>query len=307
MALGLSPVPLRLRLHDRVLVATDRPLVMGVLNVTPDSFSDGGRHPTAESAVARAFHMAKEGADLIDIGGESTRPGAEPVTVEEETRRVLPILERLLEAGFSLPVSVDTRHAATARLALDRGAHIVNDVSALSDPGMVSVLLDSGAPAVLMHMQGEPRTMQAEPAYRDVVEEVMEGLAEKRDAAVEAGVSPGAIVLDPGLGFGKRTGGGAEDNCVLLSRLPRLHALGHPLLVGASRKRFIGNLTGAPVESRMPGSLAAALAAAWAGAAIVRVHDVAETVQALSVAAALDPSDWSTRWHGDHDPQVQKP
>lgn len=307
MARDLSPVPLRLRLHDRVLATSGRPLVMGVLNVTPDSFSDGGRHAKAEEAVARAFRMAEEGADLVDIGGESTRPGAEPVTDEEEARRVLPVLEGLQDAGFPLPVSIDTRHAATARLCLEQGAHIINDVSALSDPGMVPMLLDVGAPVVLMHMRGEPKTMQVEPSYQDVVDEVMRGLAARRDMAVAAGISKDAIVLDPGLGFGKRTGGGTEDNCVLLSGLPRLHALGHPLLVGASRKRFIGNLSGAPVDARLPGSLAAALAAAWAGAAIVRVHDVAETVQALSVAAALDPSDWTTLWHEDHDPQVQKP
>ncbi len=279
------------RLH-----ANERPLVMGILNVTPDSFSDGGRHADVQAAVTRAFSMQEEGADLVDVGGESTRPGAQPVSVEEESRRVLPVLERLHEAGFSLPVSVDTRRAEVAKQALERGVCMVNDVSAFSDPEMAGVVADSGAAAVLMHMRGVPASMQEAPAYGNLVAEVSGFLAASRDRAVEAGVKRDRLVLDPGIGFGKRTGRGVEDNATLLSRLPELGALGQPILVGASRKRFIGNITGARVEKRLPGSLVAAVAAMWGGASILRVHDVAATLQAVRLAAQLDPSRWQTLW-----------
>lgn len=279
------------RLH-----AKNRPLVMGVLNVTPDSFSDGGRHADVEAAVSRAFLMQEEGVDLVDVGGESTRPGAEPVSVEEESRRVLPVLDRLEEAGFVLPVSVDTRRAQVAKKALDRGVCLVNDVSAFSDPEMAGVVVGSGAAAVLMHMRGVPASMQEDPDYTDVVSQVTDFLVQARDRAVAAGVKRERIILDPGLGFGKRTGQGVEDNTALLSSLPSLAALGQPLLVGASRKRFIGNITGAGVGDRLPGSLVAAVAALWGGASILRVHDVAQTVQAVRLAAQIDPSRWQTRW-----------
>lgn len=267
---------------------------MGILNVTPDSFSDGGRHLAVEAAVAAAHRMIEAGADLLDIGGESTRPGARPVTAEAEQERVLPVLQALLDADMRVPLSIDTRHAATAAAALDQGVALVNDVSALRDPGMGPLIAERDVPVVLMHMQGTPGTMQAAPHYDDVVAEVAAGLERSLVQALDQGIRIDRILLDPGLGFGKRTGGGSEDNCRLLSALPRLGALGRPLLVGASRKRFIGQTTGAPVEARLPGSLVAAVAAAWGGASVVRVHDVAETVQALRVAAWLDPSEWST-------------
>lgn len=282
-----------------VLEPTQRPLVMGILNVTPDSFSDGGRYASLGAAVAHARQLVHEGADLIDVGGESTRPGAAPVPVAEERRRVVPVVEALRADGITVPVSVDTRHADTAAAALDAGADVVNDVSALADPEMGPLVAARGVPVVLMHMQGDPATMQQAPRYDDVVSEVWAELQTARDRAEEHGIVRGHIMLDPGLGFGKRTGGGTEDNGALLSGLPRLLDLGCPLLVGASRKRFIETLDGRPSEpdERLGGSITAAVAAAWAGAAMVRVHDVRETVQALQVAAALDPESWQTRWH----------
>lgn len=289
---------LRLRLHDRILETVDRPLVMGILNVTPDSFSDGGRHLAVEAALRHAARLVDEGADLLDVGGESTRPGAAPVRPEEEQARILPVLEGLQDAGLDVPVSVDTRHATTAAAALDRGAHLVNDVTALADPGMAPLVAERGVPVVLMHMKGTPVTMQDDPRYEDVLREVTSALREHVARAEAAGIRKEAIVLDPGLGFGKRTGKGVEDNCAVLSGLPRLATLGHPLLVGASRKRFIGNISGAAVEERLPGSLTAAVAATWGGAAILRVHDVGATVQAVAVAARLDPTDWATFWVG---------
>lgn len=279
------------------LQAGERPLVMGILNVTPDSFSDGGRHAGVEAALARAFAMQEEGADLVDVGGESTRPGAEPVSVEEESRRVLPVLQRLQEAGFALPVSVDTRRAQVAQAALDAGVCMINDVSAFSDPEMAGVVAEAEAGVVLMHMRGVPASMQEEAAYDDVVGEVADFLAQARDRAVDAGIKRERILLDPGIGFGKRTGDGVEDNVTLLSALPRFVGLGQPVLVGASRKRFIGNITGASVGERLPGSLVAAMAALWGGASVLRVHDVAATVQAVRLASRIDPGKWETFWH----------
>lgn len=270
---------------------------MGILNVTPDSFSDGGRHVGADAATKRALAMVDEGADVIDIGGESTRPGAEPVQPDEEQRRVLPVMEALMAVGIEIPISVDTRHAETAAAALAAGAQIINDVSGLKDPAMVEAARNGRAGLVIMHMQGEPGTMQEAPSYDDVAEEVFTWLNERALLVEAAGILPDSVIVDPGLGFGKRTGGGVEDNCRLLDRLPELVSHGRPVLVGASRKRFIGNLTGAGVGQRLPGSLAAALAATWAGAAILRVHDVAETVQAVRLASRLDPADWATAWH----------
>lgn len=293
---GDGIVRLDVKVAGHHLMARDRPLVMGVLNVTPDSFSDGGVHAGVEAAVEGAFRMAGEGADILDVGGESTRPGADAVPLEVERMRVVPVLERLQEAGFPLPVSVDTRRAEVAASAIDAGACLVNDVSALSDPEMAGLVAERGVPVVLMHMRGVPATMQQAPVYDDVVEEVAGFLGSARDRAVQAGIERDRVVLDPGIGFGKRTGAGIEDNLTLFSGLPRIARLGQPLLVGASRKRFIGNVTGADVDKRLPGSLVAAVAALWGGASILRVHDVAETMQAVRVAAQIDPSEWSCWW-----------
>lgn len=260
-----------------------RPLVMGILNVTPDSFSDGGRHAAPEAAIAAGWAMLEGGADIVDIGGESTRPGAAPVPPEEEIARVVPAIRAL--AGGGGVVSIDTRNAATMAAALDAGARIVNDVSALAhDAAAAPLLAARGCPVVLMHMRGTPETMNDVADYADLVPEILAELAARRDAALAAGIAPEAIALDPGFGFAKRGG----QNVDLLRALRRFRDLGHPLLVGVSRKRFIGELAGSVAPAhRDPGSIAAALFAASRGAAILRVHDVAGTVQSLRVWRAL--------------------
>jgi dihydropteroate synthase len=261
-----------------------RPLVMGILNVTPDSFSDGGRHADHARAVEAGHAMLEAGADLLDIGGESTRPGAAPVPPEEECRRVLPVIRDLAKAAT---VSVDTRNAATMLAALEAGAEIVNDVTALRhDPAAARVLARSEASVILMHMLGDdPRTMQRDPRYADVALEVAGFLADRLAWAERQGIARGRIALDPGIGFGKRIG----HNLALIERLPLLAALGCPVVLGASRKRFLGELTGVEeAEARVTGSVAAALAGAARGATILRVHDVAETAQALAVWHAIE-------------------
>ncbi len=264
-------------------LALDRPLVMGILNVTPDSFSDGGSYIDTDAAVTAAIRMLADGADIIDVGGESTRPGAEPVSTSQEAGRVAGVIAALAEQGAC--VSVDTRHAAVAAQALDAGASVVNDVSGFADPEMARVGAAGGAGLVVMHMRGEPRTMQESPVYTDVGAEVAAYLAQQASALERAGVARDRIAIDPGLGFGKTT----THNLELLRRLPELAALGFPVVVGASRKRFIGEITGvAEPRDRLAGSLAAALEAVRRGAAVVRVHDVAATVQALATARAMD-------------------
>lgn len=260
----------------------DRPLVMGTLNVTPDSFSDGGRFLAADRAIAAGEAMRAAGADIIDIGGESTRPGADPVPVEQEQARVLPVIRALSPGGA---VSIDTRNAATMRAALAAGAAIVNDVSALRhDREAARVVAEAGCPVILMHMRGTPATMRSLATYRDVALDVTEELGQRVAEAEAAGIPRARIVLDPGIGFAKTP----AQNLMLLARLGVLHGLGCPLLVGVSRKRFIGLYGGAPnTDDRLPGSLAAGLAAVAAGAAILRVHDVAETVQALAIWSAI--------------------
>jgi len=259
------------------------PLVMGILNVTPDSFSDGGAHLAPEAAEARAREMAAEGADLIDLGGESTRPGAEPVPVEEELRRVLPALEAV-RAAVALPISVDTSKAAVAREALRRGAVIVNDVTALrGDPEMARVAADAGAGVVLMHLRGTPRDMQRDPRYEDLLGEVTGFLRDATLRAVRAGIPEERIVIDPGLGFGKT----AAHNWELIARLEELRALGRPILVGASRKAFLGALAGAPPGRRLVASAAAAALIAARGAHVIRAHDVAATREAARAGAAV--------------------
>lgn len=261
----------------------DRTRVMGIVNVTPDSFSDGGTHATTDAAVAHAMKLAGEGADILDVGGESTRPGADEVPVEEELRRVLPVIERLARETV-LPISVDTCKPEVMRAAVAAGAGMVNDVFALRREGALETVAALGVPVVLMHMLGEPRTMQDDPRYDDVVAEVHRFLAERIFAAELAGIPKKNLIADPGFGFGKTT----AHNVELLARLERFTELGVPVLAGLSRKRSIGELTGrqAPAE-RAAGSAAAHLLAAQRGARIVRVHDVAATVDALKVWEAV--------------------
>jgi dihydropteroate synthase len=256
---------------------------MGVVNATPDSFSDGGRFLDPGAAVDQALRLAGEGADLVDVGGESTRPGAPPVPAAEELRRVVPVIERLRARGFPLPISVDTSKGEVARAAIAAGADLVNDVAALADPALARAVAEAGVPAVLMHMRGTPGDMATRATYRDVVAEVAAELEAAMARAEAAGVPRERIVLDPGIGFAKS----AEQSLEVLARLSELRALGRPLLVGPSRKSFIGKVTGAPVEERLPGTLAAVTAAVLAGAEIVRVHDVAAVRQAALVAAAI--------------------
>jgi dihydropteroate synthase len=256
--------------------------LMGVVNVTPDSFSDGGLYLDPEAAVAHGRELAEAGAEILDVGGESTRPGAEPVGEEEELRRVVPVIQGLSASGCR--VSVDTSKAAVAAAALDAGAEIVNDVTALrSDPEMASLCANRGATVVLMHMLGEPRTMQRDPRYDDVVTEVKAFLAERLEAAVVAGIDEERVWLDPGIGFGK-TG---AHNMELLRRLGELRELERPLVVGTSRKSFIGKVDGSPADQRLGGTIASSVLAAAEGADVLRVHDVAEVRQALTVAAAI--------------------
>jgi dihydropteroate synthase len=260
--------------------------IVGVLNVTPDSFSDGGRYLDPEAGVGHALRLAAEGADVIDVGGESTRPGAAEVSAEEELRRVLPVLESLARARFPVPISIDTSRAEVARAAIDAGASMVNDVRALADRELARVVAAAGVPVVLMHMRGTPRDMRDRAVYRDLVAEVRAELAEAMARAIRAGIQEDKIVLDPGLGFAKT----AEQSVEVLARLAELVPLGRPLLVGPSRKSFIGSITGASTDERLPGTLAAVTAAVLGGATFLRVHDVAAARQASRVAAALRAS-----------------
>ncbi len=270
------------RCRDRKIDLSDRTLVMGVLNVTPDSFSDGGRYATPDSALAHARRLRAEGADLLDLGGESTRPGSQPVPADEQWRRIGPVLEALAREGEAL-ISVDTASAAVAERALAAGAHIVNDVTALGDPDMARVVAGAGAGLVLMHMRGTPADMQRDPRYTDAPPEVAEFLARRLETAASAGIGRERVAFDPGIGFGKST----RHSLELLARLESLVALGRPVLVGVSRKRFIGQILDLPVDQRLEGSLAAAAIAVFLGARIIRAHDVAATVRAVRVAEAL--------------------
>ncbi|MBJ7515478.1 MAG: dihydropteroate synthase [Stenotrophomonas sp.] len=262
----------------------DRARVMGIVNVTPDSFSDGGQHDSAEAAVAHGLKLVEEGADLLDIGGESTRPGSEPVPLEEELRRVLPVIEQLA-ARTTVPISIDTFKPAVMRAAVAAGAGMINDIHALRQPGALEAAADTGVPVVLMHMQGEPGSMQADPQYDDVVAEVHRFLVQRLFAAEMAGIAKKNLVIDLGFGFGKRV----DHNMTLLARSERFLELGVPMLAGLSRKRTLGELTGRELPAdRVAASVAAHLVAVQRGARIVRVHDVAATVDALKVWAAVD-------------------
>ena len=263
--------------------ARRRTVLMGIINVTPDSFYDGGRRLDPDRAVADGMSMVEAGADILDIGGESTRPGAGVISMEEELQRVLPVI-RGLRRNVKIPISIDTYKAQVARAALIEGADIINDISALRfDPQMAVLVAAEKVPIVLMHMQGTPQTMQAEPRYKDVLLEVRDFLMAQVRFAIEAGVDRENIVIDPGIGFGKTL----EHNLTLLRGLPTLASMGQPLLVGASRKTFIGKILGVEPDERLEGSLAAAIAAVFGGAHIVRVHDVNETRKAIRVADAI--------------------
>ena len=264
------------------------PLVMGVLNVTPDSFSDGGSFASVEAAVSHGLRMIEEGAALIDVGGESTRPGAQAVGAEEEIRRVVPVIEALA-ARTQVPISVDTSKAAVMTAAVRSGASMINDVRALRQPGALDAAANTQAAICLMHMQGEPRTMQADPRYGEVVAEVRDFLRERAAACQAGGIAQDRLLIDPGIGFGKRL----EHNLALLANLPALAALGWPVLVGVSRKSMFASLLGRAVDERIAGGVAAATAAVLAGASMVRTHDVAATVDAVKVAMALREAGFS--------------
>ena len=262
----------------------DRARVMGIVNVTPDSFSDGGQHDTTEAAVSHGLRLVEEGADVLDIGGESTRPGSEPVPLDEELRRVLPVIEQLA-ARTTVPISIDTFKPEVMRAAVAAGAGMINDIHALRQPGALEAAADTGVPVVLMHMQGEPGSMQADPQYDDVVAEVHRFLVQRLFAAEMAGIAKKNLVVDLGFGFGKSV----THNMTLLARSERFLELGVPMLAGLSRKRTLGELTGRELPAeRVAASVAAHLVAVQRGARIVRVHDVAATVDALKVWAAVD-------------------
>ncbi|MFO8051927.1 MAG: dihydropteroate synthase [Thermoplasmatota archaeon] len=262
------------------------PIIMGVLNNTPDSFSDGGSYGSADEAVHRAMEMAAEGADIIDVGGESTRPFADPVPLEEEMRRTVPVVERLV-GGIDIPISIDTRHAEVAREALSRGASIVNDVNALRGEGMAELVAEYRASACIMHMKGTPKDMQVAPSYDDVLSDIRSFLTERVETLEENGLERERLMIDPGIGFGKRV----ADNLVILRDLESFLDIGCPILVGASRKSFIGKVLDLDVDQRLEGSIAAAVLAYLNGASVIRVHDVKETKRALDLVKAVEMSD----------------
>ena len=280
-----------LKIGKKTFDLDKRTLIMGILNVTPDSFSDGGKHFSTDDAVKHAVLMEKEGADIIDIGGESTRPSAKTISLDEEMNRTIPVIEQLIEE-ISIPVSIDTYKSDVARRALDLGVGMVNDISALkADRNLASVVAEYKVPICLMHMKGNPRNMQINPTYDDVVKEIHDFLKERAEFALFCDIKKEKIIIDPGIGFGKRTGKGVEDNCEILRRLSEFKNLGFPVMVGASRKKFIGNVCGGddplPVSDRLEGSLAAACLAVINGANIVRVHDVKETRRCVDLVDCI--------------------
>jgi len=281
---GLSPAQPRKqwRLVDRSLAIARRPLVMGILNVTPDSFSDGGRYQATDRAVAAALQMQTDGADIVDIGGESTRPYSDRVDAREELERVVPVLQQL-RGRLSIPISIDTSKASVAQAAMDTGAEIINDVTGLEgDPAMLEVAKRSSAGVCVMHMQGTPQTMQDAPAYEDVVEEILTYLQQRYAFCIDAGIAPERICLDPGIGFGKTH----QHNLDLMRSIDRFAALKSPILIGHSRKGFIAKVLGDKIVDRTAATIGASLAAAAAGADVIRVHDVRQTVDALKLFEA---------------------
>lgn len=272
----------RWKLRTRTLELPQRPLVMGIVNVTPDSFSDGGQFFSADAAVERGLQLAADGADLLDIGGESTRPYSTPVETKEERDRTMPVVEELARQ-LTIPLSIDTSKAPVAQAAMDAGAEIINDVTAFTDPLLLQAALQTGAGICAMHMQGTPQTMQDAPTYKDVVEDIFEYLQSRRDALLAAGIEAERICLDPGIGFGKTH----QHNLTLLAHCARFHALGCPLLVGHSRKGFIGKVLGNKEADRLPGTIGVALALALQGVQIIRVHHVKPVKQALQLFEAV--------------------
>ena len=271
------------RCGPHVIPLGRRTLVMGIVNVTPDSFSDGGSYANVDDAVKHAIQMVADGAELVDVGGESTRPGSDVVAPEEEIHRVLPVIRRIVDELPDVPVSIDTRKPAVARAALEGGASIVNDVSAGADPAMFGVVGEADAGMVLMHMKGEPKTMQDDPSYYDVVAEVRGFLGDRVEAAVEAGIDLERLCIDPGIGFGKTL----EHNLTILRDIRAFHHLGVPVLVGPSRKRFIGTLTDTDVDDRIEGTAGVVAWCAAEGVDIIRVHDVKEMTRVVRVVDAI--------------------
>jgi dihydropteroate synthase len=263
---------------ERKFLDLETPVIMGILNVTPDSFSDGGSFNKVEDAVRRAIEMVDHGAGIIDIGGESTRPFAEKVLMEEEILRTIPVIESLV-SRIDVPISIDTRHPSVARAALEAGASMINDVNGLREQGMDELVLETGASAVIMHMKGTPRDMQIAPGYEDVIDDIHGFLTERVDHMVSMGTQKDRLMIDPGIGFGKRVG----DNLIILRELRRFSDIGCPILVGASRKSFIGHVNGTEVNNRIAGSLSSAVISAMNGASVIRVHDVLETRRALKI------------------------
>ncbi|CAN5366290.1 dihydropteroate synthase [soil metagenome] len=271
------------QIQNRTLDLAERPLVMGIVNVTPDSFSDGGNHASVAAAVAHGLRLVEQGADLLDIGGESSRPGAEPVEANEEIDRVVPVVAELARQ-VSVPISIDTYKAVTAQHCLHAGAAIINDISALRDPEMAPLAARTGAGVILMHMQGTPATMQQSPQYENVVAEVGEFFQARLQASLNKGIAVEQVVFDPGIGFGKKT----EHNLMLLARLAEFQKLGRPIVLGVSRKGLLGRLLDRPVEKRLAGSLAVACDALSQGSAqVLRVHDVEETRDAVIILTAI--------------------
>lgn len=272
---------MQLQLPRQRVLDLGRPQVMGILNVTPDSFSDGGKHQVLDQALFSAEQMLQDGATMLDIGGESTRPGAAEVSATDELQRVVPLISAIRQR-FDCVISIDTSKAEVMSAAVQAGADIINDVRALQEPNALSVAASLGVPVCIMHMQGAPRTMQHAPQYQDVVQEVYQYLLNRAEQCQQAGIAASQIILDPGFGFGKSL----AHNYQLLAALPQLVASGYPVLAGMSRKSMIGQLLDVPVTERLSGSLACATLAAYAGAQIIRVHDVKESVQAVRIAAA---------------------
>jgi dihydropteroate synthase len=276
-----------LKIGNRSFELGKKTIIMGILNVTPDSFSDGGEFFSVENAVDHALQMEKDGADIIDIGGESTRPSSNPVSLDEELKRVVPVVEELVKKT-NIPISVDTYKSKIAKKTLDLGADMINDTTALQgDKNLVNIIVEYDVPVCLMHMKGAPGEMQRNPQYIDVVKEIHDFLKERTKYAMSQRIKRENIIVDPGIGFGKRTGRGIEDNCEILNRLSELKDLGFPIMVGASRKTFIGNICGKnkplTISDRLEGSLAAACISIVNGADIVRVHDVKETRRCLNL------------------------
>lgn len=280
---GYEEEKLIIRCGKHVLDLSSRTHVMGVLNVTPDSFFDGGRYSLVDDALSRAHCMAEDGADIIDVGGESSRPGSDPVPLETEIERVVPVVERLVNE-IDIPISIDTYKAEVARQALALGVHIVNDITSLrGDPALSEVIAEYKAPVILMHMRGKPKDMQDAPHYQALIPELISFFKEAVERAVSAGVDRESILLDPGIGFGKKT----EHNLEIIKKLEKFKSLGCPLVVGASRKRLIGDVLDLPVEERLEGTAAVVSIATWNGANIVRVHDVREMVRVVRMVDAL--------------------